>query len=117
MAAFPNLQSGSVTKYGAARDRVHRTAVVQFCNDTEQRWKQKKPEGAFSLQLTRINGYDLSNVLAFFRSMKGRFDSTWDLTLAGATYNNCCFSQDSISWTEAAPNLYTLSLRCRQVRA
>lgn len=117
MADFPTLRSGAVTRYGAVRERVHRTEVVQFCDDSEQRWKRKAPEAAFTLALTDLDGYDLSNVLEFFRSMKGRNDKTWNLVLNAVTYPNCAFAQDNITWQEARPELFTLSLRCRQVRA
>lgn len=116
MASFPTLRSGRVTMYGAERETRFRTTVVQFVGDQEQRWRSQAPLTAWTLRLIDIDGYDLANVLAFWRSMKGKFDSTWDITVAGVLYSNMAFDQDEFSAVEAKPERYTVELRCLQTR-
>lgn len=117
MASFPALRSGQVTMYGATRERVYSTKVVRFVNDTEQRWAETAGLARFILTFTHIDGWDLANVLEFFRSNKGRFDSTWDITLAGVTYSYMAFDQDEFVWSETKPNRFSATLRLVQVRA
>jgi len=116
MASFPTLQSGKVTMLPAVREKRHGTEVVRFVNDTEQRWKRHVALSSFELRFRDIDGYDLGNILDFYRSMKGRFDSTWDLTLAAVTYQYMVFDQDELAWTEAKPDRFSLTVRCKQVR-
>jgi len=47
--------------------------------------------------------------------VKGRFDSTWSLTISGTTYNNMILDSDDLAVTEQKPNLFTLQVKCRQV--
>lgn len=116
MASFPALRSGAVTMYGGQREMTFGTAVVQFCDDSEQRWRSTGALAGFVLTLRNVDGYDLANVLEFFRSMKGRFDSSWDLTLGSTLYSNLTFDDDEITWTETKPDRFSLQLRVRQVR-
>lgn len=102
---------------GLQRDIRFGTGVVQFCDDAEQRWKAQGALAAFTLEFRNIDGYDLANLLEFFRSMKGAFDSTWELTLGENSYANLCFDQDECTWTETKPNRFSLSLRVRQTRS
>lgn len=116
MASFPALRSGAVTMYGCQRDLRFGTGMVQFCDDSEQRWKTHGRLVGFTLEFRNIDGYDFANIQEFFRSMKGAFDSTWDLTLDGTLHADLCFDTDEIAWTETKPNRFSLSLRVRQVR-
>ena len=116
MPSFPTLRSGVVTMYGAERTVRQGTGVVQFLDDSEQRWRQHGALAGFTLEFRHIDGYDLANVLEFFRSMKGRFDSTWDLTLGGTLHPYLAFEDDEISWQESKPNRFSLQLRVRQAR-
>ena len=98
------------------RDVRHATSITEFLDGSEQAWAERAPLGGFTLALTNIGGYDLSNVLEFFRSQGGRF-GVWDLPLNGTTYNNISFDQDEIQWTEKSATRFTLSLRCLQMAA
>jgi hypothetical protein len=91
------------------------TRLMRFCNDAEQRWSARGQYAVFVLTLTNISGFDLSNVRDFFRTVKGRFDATWSLTINGATYNNMILDSDDLIVTEQKPNLFTLQVKCRQV--
>lgn len=115
MAVFPALRSGVVGMYPATLGTAFNTEVVQFCNDTEQRWAAWPGVGDFELVFTDINGYDVSTLLDFFRSAKGQLDATWTLTMNGRTWNNCVFLQDDFSWSESKPERYTITLKCKQV--
>ena len=116
MPSFPALRGGAVTMYGAQRETRFGTGVAQFRDDSEQRWKTHGALAAFTLEFRNIGGYDPANIVEFFRSMKGAFDSTWDLTIGGTMYANLCFAQDDLTWTETKPNRFSLSLRVRQAR-
>lgn len=115
-ATFPALKTGVVGMYPAVLGVQYATEVVQFVNDTEQRWASNPGLGNFELTFTNIDGYDLSVLIDFFRSCKGQFDSTWTLAINGQTYTNCTFLSDDITWLENKPERYTLTLKCRQVR-
>jgi hypothetical protein len=116
MADFPALRSGVVGMYPATLGKIYKTEVVQFVNDSEQRWATWPGFGDFELVFTDINGYDLSLLLDFFRSMKGQFDDSWRLIINGQTYTNCCFLQDDFTYTESKPERYSITLKCRQTR-
>ncbi len=98
------------------RERRYRTEVVEFLDGSSQRWAGQDGLAAFQLTFANLEGYDVANVLEFFRSMKGRFDATWDLTLAGTTYPNLAFDQDELGATETLPNRFSFTLRVMQVR-
>lgn len=114
MAIFPSLKTGVVGMYPTTLGLSYKTEVVQFVNDTEQRWATWPGLGDFELVFTDVDGYDLSTLLDFFRSTKGQFDATWTLVMNGATYNNCTFMQDDFTFTEAKPERYSVTFRCRQ---
>lgn len=116
MAAFPALRSGVVGMYPATLGAAFKTEVVRFVNDSEQRWATWPGLGDFELVFTDVNGYDLSTLLDFFRSVKGQFDATWTLTMNGQTWNNCCFLQDDFTFNEVKPERYSVTLKCRQVK-
>jgi hypothetical protein len=69
----------------------------------------------FVLTFTDISGFDLANLLDFFRSAKGRFDATWTLTINGTTYSNMALDSDDFVVVEQRPNCFTLQVKCRQV--
>ena len=54
---------------------------------------------------------------AFFESVKGGFDSTWDINIGGTTYDHMVFETDVLADREADAELHTLTLPCRQVRS
>jgi len=116
MATFPNLKSGKPAMYPATRGRGYMTGTVKFLDQSEQRWKARAPLTRWELTFTGVDGYDLSLVRAFFNSMKGAFDSTWDVTIGGVLYSNCVFEQDDFSPVEQRNNRHNLTLRFRQVR-
>ena len=115
MLQFPTLASGLVTMTPATLGVGYATRVMRFCNDAEQRWAARGQYGVFVLTLTNISSFDVSNVRDFFRAVKGRFDSTWSLTISGTTYNNMILDSDDLAVTEQKPNLFTLQVKCRQV--
>lgn len=114
MANFPALKTGVVGMYPATLGLTFKTDVVQFVNDTEQRWATWQGVSEFELVFTDIDGYDLSLLVEFFNSVKGQFDATWTLPINGQTYNNCSFLQDDFTYTEAKPERYSVTLKCRQ---
>lgn len=118
MPSFPALRRGGVTHYGATTEKRLVARVVPFEDDSEQRWKvvPSVPKFACTLVLTNLDGYDLANVLEFWRSMKGRFDSTWDITINGTTYTNMTFDEDEFTYVESRPEQFSVTLKCVQTK-
>lgn len=116
MASFPALATGQIAMYGTDIGRRYATEVVQFCDDSEQRWPTAQGCATFVLNLVDLDGYEVSNVEEFFRSMKGRYDSTWDITVGATLYENMMFEDDQIAWTFTHPLLQSAQIRCRQWR-
>ena len=116
MPSFPEIRSGSAALYPMRRARIHGTTVIRFVDDTEQRWRSSPPMMQFVLEYRDINGYDLSRLLEFFRTVKGRFDTTWDITVGGVTYHHMMFDGDAFEVVESKPDRYTVRLTCRQWR-
>lgn len=98
--SFPTLRSGNTVFYPFQDTHSFGTAVMQFLDDTEQRWRARNILRKFKLTLTDVNTYDASLVLQFFRSQFGTFDSSWSLTVGSDTYNNLSFSSDRFGMTE-----------------
>jgi hypothetical protein len=117
MSQFPTLTTGVVTMTPATIGAGFATRAMRFCNDAEQRWATRTQYGVFVLTLTNITGFDLSNVRDFFRTVKGRFDPTWSLTINGTTYNNMTLDSDDLAVTEQRPDRFTLQVKCRQVHS
>ena len=115
MNQFPTLTSGVICMTPATIGTGFDTRVMRFCDDTEQRWAGRGQYGVFILAFTNISGFDLANLLDFFRSAKGRFDATWTLTINGTTYSNMALDSDDFVVVEQRPNCFTLQVKCRQV--
>lgn len=119
---FPNLASGAVSiRYPLAQTVQANTEVIQFVNGSERRWRNATKLQAFTLTYTDVNSYDLSTILEFFTTMKGRFvdDSlanTFSLTLGANTWNYCVFDQDDFTEIESKIGRYSFQLKIRQVR-
>lgn len=116
MASFPALATGQIAMYGTAQGRRFATEVAQFCDDSEQRWPTAQGTATFTLALVELEGYEVSNVEEFFRSMQGRKDDTWDITIGGVTYSHMMFEADEIAWAFSRPMLQSASIPCRQWR-
>ncbi len=91
--------------------------VLQFDDDSEQRWIEAPPLVRRTLELGHINAYDLANVIEFWRSMKGRFDATWDITIGGRTERNLAFADDTLNIEQTLPGRFNLTLKLMQTLA
>lgn len=117
MASFPTIKNGgSVAMYGTEQAKSFGVSVLQFENDSEQRWLNTRELWEGLLVFTSVSGYDLAAVQGFFRSMKGRFDQTWDITIEGSTWNYLTFDQDDFPQTENKYGRFSFQLKCKQVR-
>ena len=115
MSVFPTLSSGVMSMTPTTIGSWYETRVVRFCDDTEQRFVTRLPFSTFLLNFTKINGYDLSALLAFFRTVKGQYDASWTLTINGTTYPTMMLDSDDFTMTELTPNYFTLQVKCRNV--
>jgi len=114
MASFPNLKSGSPALHPASLGRVTATRLTKFEDGSEQRWAAAENRFRWVLTYRGLDGYDLSILRAFFTSMKGRFDSTWDITVSGVLYENMAFESDSFRVTETQDGLHDVTLAAVQ---
>ena len=114
---FPTIRNGATALYPLSRSRSFVTTVKQFCDDSEQRWvSQSYGLAVFKLQYTNILACDVNALLAFWRTAKGSWDSTWSIVLSGVTYANMYFTDDNFSLQEVGPGLFNLTLACSQWR-
>jgi hypothetical protein len=104
--------------YPLERTYAFRTTVKQFCDDSEQRWRVRGSGLArFKLTYRRISASNVNSLLAFWRTSKGAWDSTWSVFIDGVTYPNMYFTDDNFSLEETDPGLFSLTLTCAQWRS
>ena len=117
MPSFPTLHRGAEAHVGTTRTVKQAVEIVQFADDSEQRWIKSPPLNRFTLVFRYLDGVDVSNIRQFFNDQKGRFGTDWDITINGDLYENMTFDQDDFSPTEPAdkPELFHLTLKARQV--
>lgn len=115
MASFPALYSGIVSLYPLSHTRRQPVTVLQFSDFSEQRWKRSAPLSAFTLTVENLSATDKATVVSFFESTKGGFDSTWDITVSGATYSYMVFDADALTCTENEDG-WTITAPCHQTR-
>lgn len=116
MASFPNLTCGQPVKYPLQREVHYPCRVLQFGNDTEQRFLIGAQLARFNLQFRRISKADMNTLKGFFETMKGAFDDTWDITLNAELFSYCCFDTDEFKATENRHGQYDVALPVRQAR-
>lgn len=115
-AAFPTIKSGAVACYGSTRSHEFQTEVLTCQDLSTRRWSARDILGRFDLVFIGINGYDLSKIRAHWISAKGSFDSTWSLTISGATFTTCSYDSDEFVFNEVPGKVdhYSGSLKIRQ---
>jgi hypothetical protein len=92
-----------------------RTQVYRFRNDSEQRVAERGERARFVLTFTNLDGYDVSNLREFWRSMKGAFDATWDVEIDAVLYERCAFEDDAFTATESKAERYSVALKVVQL--
>jgi hypothetical protein len=115
VASFPTLRSGQVTMTPLTLAVEFRTQVHRFRNGSEQRVAERRERARFLLSYTNLDGYDVSTLRDFWRSTKGGFDATWDITVDGVLYEGCAFEDDEFTATEPKAERYSVSLKVMQV--
>jgi hypothetical protein len=116
MADFPNLKSGYLSTYPLVHETHCPTRILQFLDDSEQRFAIAKPLHRFTLTYHEIDGYDLGLLRTFWESMKGQYDATWQFAWQSGAITGCRFEGDVFAYTEGPrPGRFNVSLRVRQV--
>jgi hypothetical protein len=115
---FPTVRSGAgVALYPLTRSRAYVTTVLQFCDDSEQRWlSQANGLARFKLEYHNLNADDVNALLAFWRAQRGALDGTWTITVAGVTYAHMYFTDDNFVFQEVCSGMFDLTLACAQWR-
>lgn len=116
MASFPNLSFGTIALFPATECSAYLTGVFQHVNGTEQRFRKRAPLAEWTLQFDRITKADKDTIQGFFDSVKGGFDSTWDITIGGTLYSYMCFVDSALTVTETQPGAYSVTVKLRQTR-
>lgn len=114
MASFPTPFDGIVTLYPLTEIDRRPTAILQFSDFSEQRWRRCSGLARFLLTLERITYSEASAIKTFFDSVKGGFDNTWDIAIGGTTFHNMAFETDIFELRESERGIYSLRLPCRQ---
>jgi len=113
---FPTLAAGQIAQHPITRKRSFGVRVLQFGNDTEQRFVRHAPLSEWNLTYRDLKAADVATLRTFFDSQKGQFDKSWDITIAGVSYQNMTFLQDDFPPVETKGTRHSLTLRARQVR-
>ena len=115
MASFPTLVSGQVSMTPFSRGLEFVTTVYKFKNFSEQRTSDRGERARFVITVTNANGYDVSNLRTFWRSAKGSFDATWDITVDGTLYSGMAFEDDDFDAVEGKAERYSVTLKAFQI--
>jgi hypothetical protein len=89
--------------------------VLEFGDGTEQRFRMRPKAARFRLSLDGISAADVSTVRTFFEACKGRFDTTWSLTIGGTTWTGLGFMSDEFQATETQRLRWRVSLDVEKV--
>ena len=116
MASFPTLSFGGVALYPVTRRIAVPVTVFRSLDDSEQRFKRSAVLNRFTLVFTGLNATNRDTLQTFWNTNKGPYDSTWDITVGGTLYSYCCFEDDVLSWRETGAELWSVTLKIRQVR-
>ena len=101
MATFPQLKSGAVMQYPAARMVEYRNQILRFVDGNEQRYRDSAgPLRRWSIRLDALDATETAAIRAFFNANQGRFANftftdPWD----GSTHENCSIASDSLTLT------------------
>ncbi len=101
MANFPQLKSGAVMQYPAARRLEYRNQTVRFLDGNEQRYRDSAgPLRRWTIRLSALDATETAAIRAFFGDNKGRFANftftdPWD----GSTHENCSIVSDNLTLT------------------
>src|SRR5262245_3079863 len=91
------------------------TRLVEMLDGSEQRWCAGDPLNSFALEFQNVSAAEVTALRTFVDTIKGAFDSTWDLTIAGVTYPNMALEHDDLPVVEGGqPERFSLSLKMRQ---
>lgn len=121
MKVYGTLANNAIMKYPSTLEYSYVTRILQFVGDQEQRFLVRGELFGALLQFRDVNGYDMSIVRDFFRSMRGMAASvdlthTFGIVIDGVTYNYCVFDQDDISPEISRAELFSFDLKIKQLR-
>ena len=100
MSDFPQLNTGAIMQYPAARRTNFLTAVTRFVDGSEQRFRQfPKPVTFWVIQLHLLAQNELERLQKFYIDNQGsagsfRFVDPWD----SSVYPDCSFVEETFTW-------------------
>jgi hypothetical protein len=118
---FPALSGGFTAKYPLKRTHKHRSTVYVHGDFTEQRFAKGTQLDEFELHFTSIPTADKNKIEAFFSSVRGQFDTTWqiyidDIDGVAKIYHHMQFMDPTFTAVENDEGFWTFTLRMRQTR-
>lgn len=113
-STFPTFARGNVWLTPATRALSAPTKVLQFLNDTEQRWRAADYQESWTLIYSDLSFAEVAAIRNFFVTMKGAYDATWTFPFEGTNYTLMCFDQDEFTAEETAPLCWNVTLKIRQ---
>ena len=117
MSAYPaTLASGRTWSSPLVRSLEFETRIMAGANGTEQRWPIHAGRESWQLTYTGIPSADVSTLAAFFDSMKGSFDGTFDFVFQTVTYPGCFLDVDQFSAVEKSGGKWDIALTVRQAK-
>lgn len=99
MATFPQLRTGAVMQYPAARTLEYRNQTVRFVDGVEQRYRDSAgPLHRWTIRLDALDATELAALRAFFVENQGRYASfAFTDPWSGTSYPNCSIGSDDLT--------------------
>lgn len=117
MATLPLVKGTAQVLYPFTRRVRFQTGIYVSANGSEQRCPGRGvPLFEFVLNYSNLSLSDRNAINTFFTGRPGAFDTTWQMTVLGVTYQHLKFTDDVIRWKESSPNLYSSTINVRQVQ-
>jgi len=112
MATFPQLKTGAVAQYPAAKSLHFRNQALRFLDGSEQRYRDSAgPLHQWIIQLNELDATEVAALEQFFEANQGRlgsfaFTDPWDAT----QYPDCSLAGDDFDVNSLAEMSATASL-------
>lgn len=113
---FPTLSSGSVALAPVNKSVSRLTRVLEFDDESEQRFSRSPLLASFELQFRGVKASDRDLIADFHEVQKGAFDSSWTFPFDAHSYTSMAFEEDEFRQTETRPGRWDLAFRIRQTK-
>jgi len=122
MASFPNLSTGKPLCYPVTRGRRRRCTTITFNDFSEQKFAMGTVLDDLAITFNSISTADKDTVRAFWNSMHGSYDTTWDITATDVDSSTISIQHlqftpgQQFAATQIKPGRWSLTLNARRTR-